>query len=759
MPINRRLLEEHLERMTGRPMLTLRQVTSLLATSLRLLDDVALPLDSAWVTVEAENSDQLANAIIKAESQRTIRQQRHQTHQQLSSLMEDLSGIPYSPEDSLNPKHKQTLAAIHGEHKRLCDQIRTIAEHDVEPVNIKLWKHTEPGRRALARAVQAAQDKHGTKPSEQARRDVARETGRDMLERYWHYMDEQFPTNQPDDTRPTLTERESVMLGQQLYEAMAAQEDPKKPNLGAPIPLQLCQALVGPQNTHRYNLPLVEGIATPEFWETLINQDFKDESLVPSYEELRTPQLRDRLPPHEVLKTLMATVPTNQLNAVNPVVRYLDSDSPEDQKALLTLGRTAENTVAVIADANDQPVIVTLADHRLTDHLLVTAPQKRHQVVYSPDTELGPLADRARHRRDTVCEVAGQLEPNIKPADMSQRIAAVHSRWKSLMDDNHVDTPATLQSELQEIHNELKNLALGIRAPGYYDQGGHRENAKALVMLAMLTGHNGSTRDRWRFQTPNGTNTRSSNHPPALRIMGETQNDDGTLSIKLQHLNEQGKAVGHEHTLRDVDPAKRGTEIAKAAMELSPDSRDVGRQIGGYKGLLTFTISKEGEAVQTGHWLDHRDRAALTESSPLALTHADLKKQPLFLDNEVRTQTDGQALMDAAVYLIHGDTIDWREATWAADMAGYDGDYVLKVDMQDMAGSPKIQLQDVAFFHASCEDIKRHMIQQVALSGHDSAESAEIIRRIRTTPWSKAEEKMAIAFEEVELAESSAPGM
>lgn len=750
MPINLAALNEHADRVNEvhPDSINRRTMTTLVSTSLRYLQDIALAADPNQHTYEAGNEKELLLASVKQQGKPSLRQQRHSLVLRLSGLMHDLRHVGYSEPSSLSAAERAVLRDGHRTHQSVTRLITELGSHDIDPVNVVQWSETKAGRSALAGAVQEAQDKHGTKPSELARQQIRKETGIRFLEDYKRYLDQQFPGNQPDETRPTLTLRDTLIMGRQLADAMQAQENADQPRAMVPIAQQVCDMLVGGQNTFRYNLPLEEGIATHSWWEKAIESDFNLPDIAPSHVELTNTRLQDQLDPVSVLQFIKMNAGTSRLNPVDPTVTYLEDFNLDDQALLMSLDKNDNNQIAVIGNGRNEPVIVTKLIPSCPGYLMVTAPNKSYQIVHCPDAT-GDLTARANSRKATVLAAAETLKPHVAPKETEQHINDLHKRWRSLIDQHHYIGPQAVESRLKEIHLETKHLAESVDAPWLEKTPEHQKNAKSLVILAMLTAHDGSDRQAWTFRTPSGTATRSANQPPALVVGEQTLKPDGTVDMTLLRTDAHGHPTDESHTLSSVPQSALAQTVAAKIKELAPHSYDIGKPTNVFHGLVTHAANTRGDLISTGHWLSDAQHQALTQSTPLALTNKNPKTMaPLFLDGEYRTQSEVQDLKDAVAYLLHGDAASPEQLVWAAEMASYDGDYALIMDMEDFGGSPKVRVSPFLFETATTEDIRRHLVQQVILRREQEPRLEPIMAHVESTPFTKATQMMSAVFEE-----------
>lgn len=741
MPVNRKALDRHLQELKATPEagLNRRTLTRSLKATQGFVSDIAIPNGESTPKTETDFSA-------------LARQSRHNLLAEIEQLQYQTERLSFSNASALTEPEKVFARTILKEHQSLIRAVEGLALHDIDPIRILPWEQTEAGRKSLARQTVMAQETFGNRPSD-AQPAIRAGMASDFLANYPNYLDQELPGNQSDNVRLTLSLRETLVLAEQMHWALTAGSSQSLQT--ETLARQLTTALSQGQNELRYNLPAIEGIATPEFWQAEIESGFSGQGLVPDYEPLLQTQLQDHLSIPNVLRTMAATIRPYEWTPENAAVLYLDEMTDDEAiQRLSMLGKTDDKLVYVLAAPSGHPLLLTARSTELPGFAILTAPDKRHQTLYLDLPTFNETNPQANSRAlndliESLAHTAEALEPNVPPEVTKKDIETLHAQWQSLVSRADVSTPATLQSELQELNRRISKTATQIIAPGAHEGPAHRANAKALTRLALLAANEGSEYHRLRFRTPTGTNTRASQKAPQVVLENEQTNEQGLSSVQFGTLDAQGAPTGAViGQLHNIPSSKRASTITLAAAKLTPDTREVAKQAPDFPGYITFAGSARNLPYPTGHYLPESERRTLTEFSPMGLTHRDASGNPLFEPQANRSLQDVQALKDATVYLLHKTSISPIEAGWAAEMASYDGDYMLQVDMEDLVGSPKIQIHEAIFQECTLEDIKRHLLQKVILSGHNPSASEQILNSVRETSWDEAEGAMAYALDE-----------
>ncbi|EAZ97461.1 hypothetical protein [Marinobacter sp. ELB17] len=757
MPVYLKSLDQHLGQLTNAAAdnQDRRTITQGLANSLSYLNATALAPDDPVVSFESKNLDQLTVQQIKAAQNPSIRQQRYALTQELSSLTASMESVSYQSPDFQSTEDRRAIRGVLGDHQKLADKIAAVCHADIDPVQFQSWRDTDDGRASIARNVAAIREQPGNDLST-VRAKANELTNRDLLDDFGHYFDGQFPGNQSDESRVTLSVAETVLFAKQVFEAILAGEGDQAI---APVHARVSSVLVSGQNQLRYNLPAEEGIATSDYWKNVIDKKFDLTALgVPSTSHLIPFSTQDQLPAGLVTGALRKALSTSQFDPVNPSVRYLDTTLRDDRNVLLNLAKQGRNEICVIESDAGSPVIVAPLDKRLPEHLVVTAPGARHTIISCPENDCLSHDENAGVAVRYILNIAAELEPLVADKDVEDQVSALFNRWRDLTGSNGDLGVAAHEIKLAEIHADIDSISRQVVAPDYAPSY-LRDSAQKLIQLALLAGHKGSENRPLTFRLPKGAGTRDVFQPPALFVTDSHNESDKRFSANISMLNE---ATGEFETLAEIKSelrSDRTKRISDAVLRLSPGQPEVGLANGAIKGWVTHSVLNDQQSVNTGHWMSHPDRDELTKLTPSMLAAGLVyKKAPLFPQAQRRTPDEVARFKEAAAMLVHGLYADLEPMQGALKVAADLGCYALNISDGSRPGSESFVVRDDVFRLCNVGDIKRHLIQSVQLSGVDLIQKDALTENIQQTTWAEAADGVAMVHEELELSGSDAPG-
>jgi len=756
MPVYLKSLDQHLEQLrdTAADNQDRRMLTQGLASSLSYLNATALAPDDPVVSFESKNLDQLTVQQIKAAQNPSIRQQRYALTQELSSLTASMESVSYQSPDFQSTEDRRAIRGVLGDHQKLADKIAAVCHADIDPVQFQSWRDTDDGRASIARNVAAMREQPGNDLST-VRAKANELTNRDLLDDFGRYFDEQFPGNQSDENRVTLSVAETVLFAKQVFEAILAGEGDKAI---APVHARVSSVLVSGQNQLRYNLPAEEGIATNDYWKNVIKQKFDLTALgIPSTSHLLPFTTQDQLPAGKAIRALADTLSDSQFNPVNPAVRYLDTSLQDDRNFVLNLAKKKRNEICVLPADDGAAVIVAALDKRLPDHLVVTVPDGRHKLISCPENASLSHDQNAAVGIRYILNTSSSLEPLVSGHDIAVQVDALFEKWRNLTAPDTDCSVASYEQRLFALHTDIDAVARQVVTPDYAPSY-LRGSAQKLVQLALLAGHGGSEDRPLTFRLPGSVDTRDAHQPPALFVTDMKNEEDHRFSANISMLNE---ATGEFEVLVELKNEHRGDRtklISNAVLSLSPDQPEVGLPNGAIKGWVTHSVLNDQQSVNTGHWMSHSDRDELTKLTPSMLAAGLVfKKAPLFSQAQQRTPDEVSAFKEAAAVLVHGLYVDLEPMQGALKVAADLGCYALNISDGSRPSSESFVVRDDVFRLCSVDDIKRHLIQNVQLSEAGLTHKDSLTENIRQTTWTEAADGVAMLHEELELSGSDAP--
>jgi hypothetical protein len=536
---------------------------------------------------------------------------------------------------------------------------------------------------------------------------------------------------------------------------------------------QITIRLLEGQNQLRYDLPVIEGIATDDYWEEQVKRSFSLPSETWHYHKRLTDfDLQDRFPAFQAFKALKSAeddMRQHLLDPDHPTVVYVEDPTGNQASKLAQLGdNPLSNNVVVMANDQGDPVIAALRDSHLTTGstpvsfwdapIIVTAPGKRGQIVsLEPGSPEAGELERAEHVANRILQVEQQLEQNVSATVTGNHLKNLYHRWKALAENVPHTNKDDLINNLHRLTGELSEITRAIPAAGLPNLAKQDEsNVKKAVKLAMLMSMEKTGLPKLPFRTADGTNTRPVSQPPGIVLVGEMDKPGERVDLYLDRLTPEGNLSGQEVTLKDIPSNSRYRAAAYAALKMSPDNPVLGRknpvEKSGYETMMLSSDKKH--AISSGHWMSENELLQATMRSPIALVYNDVSGQPLFRGDPSAKSGDETAMkMEASIYLLHGRNVDHHEAVWAAELARHDGEFLLEINVDDVVGSPKLDIPDCLFAIASDDDLKLHLSQRVAVSDIEQSKKMSMIEKIRQMSWGEADTLMEEAFRSTEQQE------
>lgn len=760
MPINRRTLNELSSRLNlvSPTSVTKRELAVLLNQAMNIALDTAIPFDppviavpeiGLWGRPQKESEDDKLG--------RSPRQDRYRLVQFFERLENQLDQLP--PADG----SFEAVKAITDLHRALQNGMRSLewlVQFDQESQNFLEFRDSGVGRKKLARAIASAREQVGSKISE-ARPLIDAEMTIAYQENLEAYLNEQFPVESNESVRPTLNERDTLIMGREYYGAMTRHDDLDDATYRIMVYLGECV------RDGRFYLPLVEGIFTEEYWRNAITNGFEDAPLRPNYSPLISGfTLQDRLPWFEVTQTLGSAAKTLEPNKENAVIHYLDGDSVDDFDQLAMLGtQTSENTILVVKDDQGEPVIVTPYHPLSPDLLKVIRPGHAGTLISAPISAGNPIDEIAQARLKEINRASGSMHRNLSPEQVSRQLDSIQKRWQSAIKANCPGKPEVLKKELGLIQDQLVSVAKGIVMPGYGGEDNLR-NHQRFQVLAGLSRLSLESQKYVEFALPRGVGSMAAWQTPEYQLYRDAMGEPGSerlADVTLRQIDSDeplsSKVVPTSETVR---------EAQRQVLSASPTGAVIGETTKAFPaGLVSFKISPDWQGgLPMGHWLSESDYERIATVQARGIPFLKWKDVPImdvgkgqgileengdfvsqeYLDDEANRK------VASAVGLIHDDTLTPDQITLAADMA-LNECLMLTVNVEDQFGSKRTEFPYQTARHANYEDLRRFIIQQVTLSDLDTATKQTMCQRAATGNWQEAEDLVEDAHQAIEALE------
>lgn len=716
MPTNLTVLRRNLETVrsqTAEELQTPRVLTQL-HTSQQAVQNAAIPFDHSDIVIPAKNENELTSW--KVQEQYTARQWRYQ-------ILSDLERLYKRASLADSKTGGSDLQKVNEAHVSLSELIEWVCEQDVDPTQVLAFQETENGRAVLIEASKAAYREFGTHNMREARAAIEKQLGLELASQQEDYLAKQFPRQTSLTDAPTLSERDVLRLGRELWSAFRHTKDAPESEIGA--------TLAAGQKQNQWQIE--DRFLTADYWRSAASNGF--DWALPSYSEwIAIIQLQDRLTPTQALETIERNARSARmtLNAVDPVVTYLEDGS--DKAPLATLGHDGANRFLVIADRNDNPLVVTSLHQGLADYAVVSAPGKNCKVAHlkSPDAEA---------RLEELLSVAQELRPQLNKQRLTwidSEIEKTFQQWRDLTVSNLPD----LKAGLLDVHQRIHQLANEIPSPGAGSHAG-RGCAQRLVELALLSGMPRDNQNPLKFRLPDALETGSHGIRPDAEVL-RADNGDGTCDVSWHDLDKHGNTNDEPYRMA------RSMPTSQANQYIARVSRESGERVGirplNLPGLAVHDFTTDGQAAPVGHWVSESDRNKWATGVPHSLIYRNNDGSQLFNwnDDRFRTSEDAHELQEIAVELIHGGTLTQEQTMHAIEVASYDGDYLLDVEQAeiDLVGTPQFNLQAELFRMSSRDDLKTAICQHIAQSSLEQSRASVKIQNVQSGSWIEAKRSL-----------------
>lgn len=737
MPINKRTLNELVSQvnMTDPQTIDRRTLARQISTALFMAQETAIPFDSFTVKVPTSSDGRSDMSLLDPAP--TPRHRRHQLIQQYQRMQGALNDL-VEPESSLTSK--VVVTNIARAFQNSVKVLKEVSEHDQESVAFLPFTQSAVGRKNLARAIALAKQQVGMRPME-ARPIIDAEITLAYQEDLQKYLDEQFPVTGNDVARPRLNERETLILAREFYEALDDHGDLEK------AAQRINAFLVASARDMRFDLPLIEGVATPQYWEQRIVEGFENAPLRETFNELiGAPTLRDRLPVETVLRTLIDAGKGTEFNNIEPTIHYLDTDSQLDYERLMKLGNTEDNLVLVFQDERGRPAIATEHSAASDNLIRVFRPEHNPMIVSPPRGTGQELEEAAQNRLAILSNASDNLPPSFNPEETAEKLNKLETRWRNAVKAYLPDDTVTFGDQLASIQTGIREVAKEVLVPGFGGDA-NKANLQKLTKLCALTGYSELRSTKLTLGLPAFVGSRSSaDRPDSEIVFTERPGEPEKCDIRIRR--PEGETL---KVIAAVQKSEANPKAIKAAVEFGQTTSLANRAFP--VGMVSYEIDDLGtKALSAGHWLSEDARARCTEIHTSALPFLKWKGEPLFKDNSYRDADEASRLMASTVALLHGQTLDDQEATVAGDHAMSET-LMLTIDLDDQFGSKRCSLPTTIYEQSTLEDIRRHLIQKISYSDLDENTKKVMCDRAAEASWEAAEYRMADAYEELERQE------
>jgi hypothetical protein len=414
----------------------------------------------------------------------------------------------------------------------------------------------------------------------------------------------------------------------------------------------------------------------------------------------------------------------------------------------MNLGHSHDNLILVFQDEQGQPAIATQHHEASQSLVRVFRPGHNPTIVDAPRNTDRSLEEAAQERLAILSTASQSLTPAFNPSQTADRLKGLQTKWRSAVNEHLPHDPVTFGDRLASIQKDIRETAKEIVIPGFGGEA-NKENLQSLVKLCAMTGYCELRSTRITLGLPPAVGLRASSDKPDTEIAFSERDgepDRCNITIRrpegetLEVIEGQKKSEANPIAIKAASQYGLTTSVANKAFPV---------------GMVSYEIidDSKAQALPAGHWLSDEARQRCTEVQTSALPFLKWKGEPLFKDDSQRTPEEATRLMASTVTLVHDKYLDFDRATVAGDHAMSET-LMLTIDLDDQFGSTRCDLPATVYEQCTLEDIRRHLIQKISYADLDESTRNQMCKRAATESWEAAENRMAVAYEELELHES-----
>lgn len=701
MTVNVKNLQDHVRRVMETHVSEIDQVTLLaqIGISQEIIRGLNLPVPPATAEIAIRTADDLENRLLQLDEPWET---RYRLTRQLDRLLAHAI------------KHPGGIKRCHRLHSSLMDDVRRTALADTHQLSVVGFMDSKYGRDALKRWGKAAREAHPD-DLDSFHAMVSKGLDEARIVQFETYIDSQFPPH--SEAPPTLSEADAITLAREYCMLWMAQNGKDSLSTISDPETRILQVMINGMRENRWELPLVEGILTPDYWQGAINNGLKVD--LPDRQYI----LREQCPLQTVLDAYQQQTLAGGLgaNRGDVVVHYLDDHNGQQFEFCPTeLIGGAGNHIAVMRGVTG-PEIVYRLHPDVDNFLVVTAPNRTIGVM-----DAAPYVRDPEALKDAISRIAKNLPYKAKPDQLANEIV--------LLQEDLVNAGTTADTSgvnrLIELQGRIIEAAKCTRP--------NQPQALELAKLALVAsgGDNFESKQLQFAVDPNLGNLIQENGPHAELIL--SQNSDGSLDVMIAKATAQGAS-----SKADILAARKGifqAELTPTVSELmnTLGLGSIGKRTTGVPGMSVVAPTAAGKMVRVGHWLDAPERAELSQRSAVEiLAHAQKTQGDRF-----RTGNPDQIIRikEGLVGALHGSHTHPEELNDIYDELDFSGDLIMPAEAGDKGEHKAIHLNPYVFTCLNDQEIRAAVNLKVLQAGLSNKATKEIVNTVNTADWTESAE-------------------
>jgi len=609
--------------------------------------------------------------------------------------------------------------------------LETFVEYDVDPIDYIPFEQSSFGRSKIAQIdTNAATTGNGFQEYMAKVSDMFRQ-----------YMAEHFAQSFPEQASAS----EAVIMNLRTLRAVAQDLAEAIPSTTSEqIGSAIYKTLKAAEKRNCFKLPEIEGVDTPEYWQTLVRNKFSDPVNLPSLDHLTGFTIQDRVPTRDVILALEKTA--NGLFPKDDLWLHYMTGKQEDKHKLLSLGRDNQNRVMVMGRHGENlgsPVFIQGLGNGFTNVLRVVAPGYQEKIIDTMEDGVGEMFKRLDYRTGAIDAAIAEMTRLTEDGTDQQVLQDLETDWQALIrkgENLTSDDVRRFQHQVFKAAEYLVTPALHNMAVSPEDC---QENLNRWWSLARRSGLTNNSELNLKFGLPRHFGSSLSGQKPDAEI--EIVSPSEVLVTKL---DDQMNGIETVSLFHKAATTQRAIEVAKDWGAKFVGKRNKAMNI----GMQIGTFNDKGELASIGHWISAAERKKLT-----VVPLAEVKKHVTECAHEKRTQQEVAKLQETVLSMLYQPDI--HNPGTARDTAMIQSSYDWNVNgrllYQGETGSPvEIKVSKEVLETEPLESIRRHLVVQIASSEIPHWEKKDLIASVQRQDMDKSSEKFEAILEELDYADN-----
>ncbi|WP_157665645.1 hypothetical protein [Marinobacter salarius] len=607
--------------------------------------------------------------------------------------------------------------------QEIVTDITNLAELDSDPVYYTPFRESGMGRAILANDFRRDDGKPDT--LEQFKLKVAREFSRHMPE----YLARSFPDAENNGQPLELNVRTLILVARDLFDGLT-NDDPQESGEA------IHTMLMGAERNGIFQIPEIDNVRTPAYFQDLIRNKFSDQAHAPSLDYLLPFTVQDRLQAKDAVKALAEQ--KNSRISMNDLTLYYMTGDQRDKHELLSLGRDKDNRVMVMPDNDGEPILIQSYGDNFRNLLRVVKPGYQEKIVDTMEDGIRDPMKRLDYRTDAINHAVGEMTRMTENATDNETLRALESEWKAMFTKGEVSG-----GKIQKFQQKVAEATEFLVTPQMHKLAVNPESAQVKLehwwSLATRSGLSQVEDAVLKFGLPRHLGRMMSGQQPDAEI----ERENGSTEMKVYRLDKDMNRL--ESVTVDQGESNIALAIETARSWNSHFLGKPNKAVGA--GMEIGATNNDGKFVGIGHWLSPAEREALT-----VVPLADIRSRISAPIHEARSGAGISQVREQVLAMIFQPSMDDPTCPQNRGMieANYHWNINNVLELESQSGERYIlPISNDVLATETFEDIRRHVAAQIATSPMPHYEKQDAIHNVRTTNMDKAASDYSVALDEL----------